>query len=107
MLLHYLCLVLFTDTKWGKMLQNCRPELCERLGPVVLEISHLLCEIIPAEEKSEINTPQHISDFKKVSIILNVIIYSNKKEYFDKFCESLYVVRHEKLAEELKSKLSS
>ena len=98
---------MFTDTEWGKLLEKRRFELCERLEPVVFGIFNFLCEIIPAEEKSKINTAQYASDYQKVSIILTVIINSNNKEYFDKFCESLCELRHTQLAEELKSKLSS
>ena len=100
-------LVLFTGTEWGKVLEKHRFELCERLEPVVFGILNFLYEIIPLEERSKINTPQYTSDYQKVFIILAVIINGNKKEYFDKFCDSLCELCHTQLAEELKFKLPS
>jgi len=63
--------------------------------------------IIPVKERSKITTPQFASDYQKVSIILTAIINSNNREYFDKFCACLCELRHQHLAKELKSQLTS
>ena len=58
-----------------------------------------LCEIIPVKEQSKISTSQFLSDYEKVGVILTVIIDRNNREHFDKFCECLCKVKHQRLTE--------
>ena len=87
------------------MLSQRHSELCERLESVVRQMSTILYEIIPVEEQSKISTSQYLSDYEKVGVILAVIIKSNNREDFDKFCECLCEVKHQQLAKELQSQL--
>ena len=80
-------------------------ELCGRLQSVVHEINTFLYKIIPVKEQSKISTSQFLSDYDKVGVILTVIIDSNNREHFDKFCECLCKVKHQRLTEELQSQL--